>query len=119
MTRSDERGSAAVLATVLAGVLCVVMLFVAALGAAVADQRRVAAAADLAALAAAGAVQDGRDACAAARSVAGRNAARLVTCGVSGEVVTVRTTRRTHPLLGHRFTLRASARAGPQDAGPA
>ena len=112
--RFSERGSAAVLATVLAGVLCVATVMLAALGAAVADQRRVAAAADLAALAAASAVQDGRDACAAARSVAGRNAARLDSCAVSGAVVTVRTTRRTHPLLGRRFMLRADARAGPQ-----
>lgn len=114
--RGSERGSAAVLATVLAGALCVAAVLVAALGAAVADQRRVAAGADLAALAGASAVQDGRDGCAAARSVAARNATRLASCVVRTQVVTVRTTRRTHPLLGHRFTLHADARAGPQPA---
>ena len=56
----DHRGSASVLAVVLLGVLAATALLVAAIGGVVVDQRRVAAAADLGALAAASALQQGR-----------------------------------------------------------
>jgi len=109
-----QRGSAAVLATVLVAVLVVVALFVTAVGGAVVDRRRVASAADLAALAGASALQSGHDGCAAARSTARRNGARATSCAVDGEDVTVLTERRTQPVLGRRFTVRATARAGPE-----
>lgn len=109
----DQRGAAAVLAVGLVGVLATVAVLVGALGGVVADQRRAESAADLAALAAAGAAQAGRDPCSSARSSAGRNGARLVACAVAGEEVTVRVQRRTHPVLGRRFTVSGSARAGP------
>jgi secretion/DNA translocation related TadE-like protein len=95
------------------GALSVAAVLVAAVGAVVADQRRVASAADLAALAGAAAVQSGRDGCASAGAVARRNAARLASCAVTGSVVTVRTTRETRPLLGRRLMVRSAARAGP------
>ena len=114
----DERGSASVLAVVLVGALSVAAVLVAAVGAVVADPRRVASAADLAALAGAAAVQSGRDGCASAGAVARRNAARLASCVVTGSVVTVRTTRETRPLLGRRLTVRSAARAGPVDVPP-
>jgi secretion/DNA translocation related TadE-like protein len=113
-----ERGSASVLAVVLVGALSVAAVLVAAVGAVVADQRRVASAADLAALAGAAAVQAGRDGCARAGAIAHRNAARIASCVVSGDVVLVRTTRRTAPLLGRRVTVSSAARAGPVDAAP-
>lgn len=111
--RRRDRGSATVLVVGTVGVLVTVAVLVAALGGVVADQRRVESAADLAALAAAGAVQAGEDACAAARSSAGRNGGRLGSCAVAGEVVTVRVHRRTRPILGRRFELTSRARAGP------
>ena len=115
---SDERGSATVLALGLVGVLAFATVLVAALGGVLADQRRVASAADLAALAAAGALQDGADPCAAARSSAGRNGARLVSCLVDDEVVTVRVLREAGPVLGRRLEVSSRARAGPVSAGP-
>ena len=112
--RVGQRGSAAVLGTVLVAVLMVVALLVTAVGGAVADRRRVASAADLAALAGATALQAGDDGCAAARSNARRNGARVASCVVDGHDVTVHTERRTQPVLGRRFTVRAVARAGPE-----
>jgi len=112
--QTRQHGSAAVLATVLVAVLVVVALFVTAVGGAVVDRRRVAAAADLAALAGASALQSGNDGCAAARSTARRNGARATSCAVEGEDVTVLTERRTQPVFGRRFTVRATARAGPE-----
>jgi secretion/DNA translocation related TadE-like protein len=102
-----------VLAVGFLGVLVTVAVVVAALGGVVADQRRVESAADLAALAAAGALQAGEDPCAAARTSAGRNGAGLAGCAVAGEVVTVRVERRTGSVLGRRFRLTGHARAGP------
>lgn len=111
----DHRGSASVLAVVLLGVLAATAVLVAAVGGVVVDQRRVAAAADLGALAAASALQQGEDPCAAARSVAGRNGARLAGCAVQGQVVGVRVTRQARLLLGHRIQVSSQARAGPVD----
>jgi secretion/DNA translocation related TadE-like protein len=74
----------------------------------------VASAADLAALAGASALQAGEDGCAAARSNARRNEATVTACSVDGQDVTVLTARRTQPVLGRRFTVHASARAGPE-----
>ena len=109
-----QHGSAAVFATVLVAVLVVVTVFVTAVGGAVVDRRRVASAADLAALAGASALQVGNDGCAAARSNARRNGVQVASCVVVGQDVTVLTRRRTRPVLGRRFTVHASARAGPE-----
>ena len=110
-----EHGSASVLATVLAGVLLVAAVLLSAVGAGIADQRRAAAAADLSALAGASAVQRGEPGCPAARSVAARNHARVTSCAVVGELVTVRTARPARRVLGITFTVRSRARAGPSD----
>ena len=109
-----QRGSATVLAVSFIGLLALVTVLVTAVAGAVADRRRVASAADLAALAGAGAVQAGRDACAAAESVAWRNDAVLVRCTVAGQDVSVRAERRTRPVLGVELTVRSAARAGPE-----
>ena len=111
-----QRGSAAVQAVTVIGLLATVAMLVGGLGGVVADQRRAESAADLAALAAASAAQAGDEACVAARSSAGRNGARLVSCALAGQEVTVRVQRRTVRVLGRRLTLVAQARAGP--AGP-
>jgi secretion/DNA translocation related TadE-like protein len=114
------RGSAAVLATTLAGLLVVVALLATVVGGAIADQRRAESAADLAALAGATAVQAGRDACVAAAQVARRNGAVLVRCVADGEVVTLSVRRPTRigllglvGRLGHGLAVTAEARAGP------
>ena len=113
-----QRGSATVLALGLVGVLAFATVLVAAFGGVVVDQRRVASAADLAALAGAGALQDGADPCAAARSSADRNGARLGWCSVDGEVVTVRVLREAGPVLGRTLEVSSRSRAGPVSAGP-
>jgi secretion/DNA translocation related TadE-like protein len=105
-----------VLAFGVVGVLVFATALVAGLGGVVADQRRVASAADLAALAGAGALQDGADPCAAARSTAARNGARLGSCAVDGEVVTVRVLREAGPVLGRTLEVSSRARAGPVSA---
>lgn len=104
------------LATLLIGVIAAVAAFVGALGGVVADQRRVESAADLAALAAAGALQTGADACAAASAVARRNGALLRSCRRSGEVVRVEVVRATRVVLGRGVRVSAQARAGPTGA---
>jgi secretion/DNA translocation related TadE-like protein len=102
-----------VLATVLLGVLITLSLFVAVVGGAVVDHRRVASAADLAALAGAQALQDGRPGCATAGAVARRNGARLTGCTVTGPVLSLGAARTTRSVLGHRLVVRSTARAGP------
>ena len=119
MTRPTERGSAAVLATVLAGALMVVGALVAAAGSVVVGQRRVETAVDLGALAGAAAAQDGRAACPAAATVIRRNAARMTGCVSDGPVVTVHAARTTPRMFGMRFTARSTARAGPVGTRPA
>ena len=114
-----ERGSAAVLATVLAGALVMVAALVVAAGSVVVGQRRVETAVDLGALAGAVAAQDGRAACPAAASVVRRNAARMTGCASDGSVVTVHAERTTPRMFGMRFTARSTARAGPVGAGAA
>ncbi|HZB48303.1 MAG TPA: Rv3654c family TadE-like protein [Mycobacteriales bacterium] len=113
--RSD-RGSATVW---LAGFTALVALATTAAllpGSAVLARHRVAAAADLAALAGAVQVLDGAPAvCATARDIAARNGGSLTRCAVSGDDVEVDVTR---PLvlggLGS-WTATARARAGPVD----
>ena len=118
-SRHAERGSAAVLATVLVGALMAVAALVAAAGSAVVGQRRVETAVDLGALAGAQAAQDGRAACRAASSVVRRNAARMTGCRSDGLVVTVHAARTTPRVFGVRFTARSTARAGPEGTQPA
>ena len=110
---ADQRGSATVLVVGLTGVLVTVTLLVAVIGGVIADQRRVEAAADLAALAGAGAVQAGADGCTAARRVAGRNGGILRRCAVDGDVVTVEVGRDSRVVLGRGLSLVGQARAGP------
>src|SRR5687767_2200590 len=85
---SGERGSATVWVVALAGVLAVVGMAVVLFGAAVVARHRAGAAADLAALAAAGrAVVGDPGACAVAADVADANAAELTGCTVGGGAV--------------------------------
>jgi secretion/DNA translocation related TadE-like protein len=96
--------------------LAFLLLVTAALGvvaAIVVAHRRAQAAADLAALAGATALQRAADACDQAGSVATANHARLSACRVAGQDVIVTVQVDGPHWLGQRGSLSAMARAGP------
>ncbi len=109
----DERGAATVLVVAMAAVVLVVGCAVAGATGLVVAHRRAQAAADLAALAAAGALQRGGDPCGAAADLAGRNDARLVTCEVRGADLVVRVTVAGPDPGPWPVDLVGTARAGP------
>jgi secretion/DNA translocation related TadE-like protein len=111
--RRAERGSATVHAAWLIALLTTVALFGCAIGSVLVGQRQVAAAADLAALAGAAAVQQGFAGCEQAADIARRNHARLVSCAIDGDVLTVRVAARVRSAFESSFELQARARAGP------
>lgn len=116
--RADD-GAATVTALGLVALLLFVTMVAVGTVALVLGHRRSQAAADLAALAAAGAAQRGDDACGAARMIARRHHARVTDCVVRGDVVSVVTVVTVPPGLGGA-ALPARARAGPllpRDAG--
>ena len=109
----DERGAATVLAMALASVLMLLGLAAAWVGAVVADHRAAQAAADLAALAGAQAVQAGQSPCVAVGQVAHANAAHVTRCSVVGADVWVTVQVEAPALLGRRPTVTGRAHAGP------
>jgi secretion/DNA translocation related TadE-like protein len=109
---SDERGAGSVLGLAMMGVLVSVTLAVGCGVAVVAAHRAAQAAADLSALAAAGALQDGDDPCASAADIAGENRADLRSCRVEGWTVSVVVVSDALLPVG-RIELPARARAGP------
>ena len=119
MTRRGDSGAATVLVLAALGVLLVVLIAGLALGSAVVATHRARSAADLAALAAAQALQRGVDPTAASASgvsVASRNGAESARCAVGQDgSVTCRAVARPSFILpgtGRRTTT-ATARAGP------
>lgn len=111
--RDDQHGFATLATVGLIGVVMSMALAVALGTALFADHRRAEAAADLAALAGAGAWARGGDACGAAATNATANGARLASCEVIGrDVRVVVAVRRTYA-VGLDATLTARARAGP------
>lgn len=111
--RSSERGSATVLALTVVGALGLAGLLLAFVAGVLVAQRRVEAAADLAAVAGASALQRGGDGCAEARLVARRNGAEAVTCHALGTELRVTVRAGTAALLGRSLTVSGQARAGP------
>jgi secretion/DNA translocation related TadE-like protein len=109
----DEHGAGSVLAVAMMGLLVTVTVAAAGVVGVIATHRTAQAAADLAALAGAAALQDGGDACARAADVADRNRARLDDCEVDGWNVAVVVTAQTARLPGGVLDLRARGRAGP------
>jgi secretion/DNA translocation related TadE-like protein len=113
MRKRGDRGAVTVLAL---AVLAMLILLTAGFGVAeaiVVAHRRAQAAADLAALAAAQAIQRARDPCGEASTVAAGNGAALDQCRIDGEDVLV-TARVPGPRwLGAHGDLSAQARAGP------
>ncbi len=110
----DDAGGMTVLAACALTALLVVVIACVQVGSAVSGRHQAQSAADLSALAAAGALDRGTaDACGAAREVVGRMRGELTGCVVEGWDV-VATVKITLPL--GRFGLRdavAAARAGP------
>ncbi|MGY1806105.1 Rv3654c family TadE-like protein [Blastococcus sp. SYSU D00669] len=119
MRPDRERGSATVWVLALAGVLAAVGAAAVLVGAAVTARHRAGSAADLAALAAAGAaVRGDPGACAEAGALAARNGAELTACAVGADAVvtvTVAVPVRLGPL--GLFAAEGRARAGPVAGG--
>jgi secretion/DNA translocation related TadE-like protein len=113
----DQRGAGTVVAVAMMGLLVTVTVAAAGVVGIVATHRTAQAAADLAALAGASALQDGGDACRQADSVARRNRAVLDSCVVDGWNVTVAVTTDTAHLPGGVLDLHARGRAGPAVGG--
>lgn len=109
----EESGAAVPVAVGLVGVLMSLTVAGVAGGQVLVTQRRAAAAADLAALAAAVADQHGAEPCAAARAVAGAGGATVRACGHSGDHVRV-VVEVPVRLVGRTFAIPARAEAGPR-----
>lgn len=116
----SELGSASVLVLVLLSVLSALALGAAAVDALLVGQRRAAAAADLAALAAAETLSPGADrapgavgACEEAEQVTVANNARLTGCVVQGLVVDVEVAVEVRSAFGAGWSVPGRARAGP------
>lgn len=108
-----EGGAATVLAVAFLGVLLVVGCALGVVGAMVVAHRTAQSAADLAALAGAGALADGGAPCPAAARLAAANEARLEECTVSAREVSVVVMVPGPRWLGQPHDLTARARAGP------
>lgn len=119
MTRRgrDDRGSVTLFGVFVIGVLTLVTLACVGVAGIVVAHRRAQGAADLAALAAATAIQHGRSPCAVAADVVGRNGGRLRGCRVQGETVLLRVDVATVRILGRVRLTQARARAGPVGQG--
>ncbi|WP_028659793.1 Rv3654c family TadE-like protein [Nocardioides insulae] len=105
-----------VFATACLGLLLVLGAALGVVAAMFVGHRTAQAAADLSALAAAGAVGRGEDPCGVAAEVAGRNRGDLTTCEVSGLEVVVTVTVPGPGWLGQTGDLQGQARAGPVTA---
>ncbi len=123
MSGRRDRGSASVLTLVMASVLLATAVGAGIIGGAFVAHRQAAAAADLAALTGAVALQRGEDPCAAAVRVAARNQAQVTRCAVTGaEVQLSVAVRPRSPILTAVLggdPLAARARAGPASDHPA
>ncbi len=114
--RAGERGAATVLVVAMAAVVLLVGCAVAGAVGLVVEHRRAQAAADLAALAAAQALQRGGDACREAAGLATRNGARLAGCEVHGAEVEVSTAVPGPEVVPWPVEVTGTARAGPAPA---
>ncbi len=113
MIARTDRGAVTVHAAFIAVLLVVAALVITEMAGLVRLRHRVAAAADLAALSASQASVGGHDACAAARRIASRNGAEVVTCRMDYDVATVTTRAVSRSWWGHRWAFKQKARAAP------
>jgi secretion/DNA translocation related TadE-like protein len=111
--RAGERGSATVWGIGWMAVFTSLAAVITCAALCTAEQHAVDGGADLAALAAAAAIQAGHDGCAAAAVTASANRVVLVGCTVDGERVDVRTSSRARLPFGLNLTLVGRSRAGP------
>jgi secretion/DNA translocation related TadE-like protein len=119
--RRDERGAGTVVVLAVAAVVVLLALAIAALGAAQRARGAAQAAADLGALAAAGALRHGIDPCTTAAVAVDRNGAVMSECEPEGVgVVRVAAVRAVGPQAAWAGLAagqaRAEARAGPRSA---
>ena len=118
--RTRERGSATVLAAAMVAVLAVCLVGAGGLLSAVVASHRARAAADMSALAAAGALLNPtrapRDPCDVAAEIADRNGGRVRSCVVRGDTVTLKVV--VPPSVSVLGPAIARARAGPAAASP-
>jgi len=114
VTRRSDRGSATVHAVSIAIVLLVLTLVLVQAAGLVRLRHRVAAAADLAALAASQTSVAGGDGCAAARDIARRNGARIVRCRMDFDVATVTARATSRPWWSASWGAEQRARAAPE-----
>ena len=112
----DDRGAAVVVALAMMGVLMLVAAVCAGSVVIVLAHRQAQAAADLASLAGASALQRGQDPCPAAAMIAGRQHATLTRCVVEGSTVLVAAAVELPTALGGD-RVPARARAGPVPLG--
>ncbi|MRJ75356.1 hypothetical protein GEV29_02285 [Aeromicrobium sp. SMF47] len=112
MTRG-ERGAVTVHAATIATLLVIAALVVVQVAGLVRMRHRVAAAADLAALAASQASVAGEDGCSAARAIARRNDAELVSCRMDYDVATVTARAERPSWWGVAWSTEQKARAAP------
>jgi secretion/DNA translocation related TadE-like protein len=113
VTKPSERGAVTVHAAAVAVLLVVAALVMTQVAGLVRLRHRVAAAADLAALAASQASVHGEDGCAVAKRIARRNGADLLTCRMDYDVATVTTRGSSTVWWGHRWAFEQDARAAP------
>lgn len=115
MRGRSEQGSATTWAVLFLAAVTVVAVVFAGAASALVGIRKAQAAADLAALAAAGAVIDGADGCSRAEHLATRNGARLESCSVTplGDVRVV-VAVEVHGPWPEAVVVRGRARAGTQ-----
>lgn len=107
-----DRGSATVFVTLGLAVVLFAGVAVAAISGLVVAHRRAQSAADLAAIAGAGALGTTTDPCAAADLIAAANGAVLESCRLTPEDVTLVISVAGPELVGNLVRLRAEARAG-------
>ncbi|MET0450063.1 MAG: Rv3654c family TadE-like protein [Aeromicrobium sp.] len=114
MSRRGESGAVSVHAVTVAVMLLVLTLVLVQAAGLVRLRHRVAAAADLAALAASQASVAGSDGCRAARAIARRNGAELVDCRMDYDVATVTARSESRPWWSASWGTEQRARAAPE-----
>jgi secretion/DNA translocation related TadE-like protein len=113
VSQHDERGAATLLVLAMAGILVFLAVALVEVAAAFVAHRSAQSAADLAALAGARGLVEGRDGCATAAEIAAANHAHVTSCLVSGSAVEVAVEVAGPRWLGRPTSLVGRARAGP------
>lgn len=113
MRRRPDVGAATVYAASIAVLLITAALVVTQVAGLVRLKHSVASAADLSALAASRASVSGDDACDAAKAIARRNGAQMLTCRMDFDVATITARGTSRTWWGHRWAFEQKARAAP------